>query len=72
MELEKDINSGKVLYFIFDFDEVTYIDSAAIGLVLMIGKYNDKKGRPIYIKHANETVKRTVESAGVDIIEFQN
>ncbi|OHD56549.1 MAG: hypothetical protein A2014_04455 [Spirochaetes bacterium GWF1_49_6] len=70
-DIEKDIGSGKVIYFLFDFEEVNYIDSAAISLLIMTGKYNDGKGKPLYIKKPKDVVKRIVDNAELTFVEYQ-
>ena len=70
-DIEKDIGTGKVSHFVFDFSEVTYIDSAAISLLIMTGKYNDGKGKPLYVKKPMDVVKRIVDNAELSFVEYQ-
>ena len=70
-DLEKDIAGGGVSYFVFDFENVNYIDSAAISLLIMTGKYNDGKGKPLYLKKPKDVVKRIIDNAELTFIEYQ-
>ncbi len=69
-QIEKDIASGVVSYFSFDFSEVNYIDSAAISLLIMTGKYNDQKGKPLYLKNPKDVVKRIIDNAELSFVEY--
>ena len=70
-DIEKDINGGKASYFIFDFSGVSYIDSAAISLLIMTGKYNDGKGKQLPIKKPKDVVKRIIDNAELTFVEYQ-
>jgi anti-anti-sigma factor len=70
LDMERDMQAGKVLYFIFDLAGVTYIDSAAMGILLMAARYNDKKGRTLSVKNTIDAVKKAIDGAGIDLIEF--
>ena len=70
-DIEKDISSGRVAYFVFDFSDVNYIDSAAISLLIMTGKYNDNNGKTLLIKNPKDVVKRIVDNADLSFIEFE-
>jgi len=70
-DIEKDINSGKVAYFSFDFKDVSYIDSGAISLLIMAGKYNDTKGKKLFIKRPKDVVKRIIDNAELTFIDYQ-
>lgn len=70
LDLERDMQGGKILYFIFDLAGVNYIDSAAMGVLLMAARFNDKKGRTLSVKNCIEPVKKAIDGAGIDLIEF--
>lgn len=70
-EIEKDTASGKVSYFVFDFSEVKYIDSAAISLLIMTGKYNDSKTKKLFISKPEDVVKRIIDNAELSFVEYQ-
>jgi anti-anti-sigma factor len=70
-DIERDIASGKCAYFVFDFEEVNYIDSAAISLLIMTGKYNDGKGKNLYLKKPKDVVKRIIDNAELTFVEYQ-
>ncbi len=70
-DIEKDIAGGKTSYFIFDLKEVNYVDSAAISLFIMVGKYNDNKGKKLYIKNPTDVVKRIIDNAELSFVEYQ-
>lgn len=69
--IEKDIQAGKVSSFVFDFEDVNYIDSAAISLLIMTGKYNDKKGKQLILKNPKDVVKRIIDNAELTFVEYQ-
>lgn len=71
LDIEKDIASGKIASFIFDFGNVNYIDSAAISLLIMSGKYNDSKGKTLHIKNPTDVVKRIIDNAELSFVEYQ-
>ena len=50
---------------IFDFDRVTFMDSAGIGMI--IGRYKMMKliGGELEIKNANESVDKILEMSGI-------
>jgi anti-anti-sigma factor len=70
-DIEKDIASGKTSHFVFDLKEVNYIDSAAISLLIMTGKYNDSKGKKLWVKNPSDVVKRIIDNAELSFVEFQ-
>jgi len=70
-DIEKDIASGKTAYFVFDFKDVSYIDSAAISLLIMSGKFNDNKGKALFIKKPKDVVKRIIDNAELTFVEYQ-
>ena len=70
-DIEKDIASGKISYFMFELKAVSYIDSAAISLLIMAGKYNDTKGRKLIIKNPTDVVKRIIDNAELTFVEYQ-
>lgn len=72
VEIEKDIATNKTSFFIFDLKKVNYIDSAAISLLIMAGKYNDSKGRKLILKNPTDVVKRIIDNAELSFIEYQN
>ena len=71
VEIEKDIAMNKCSYFIFDLKKVSYIDSAAISLLIMAGKYNDSKGHRLFLKNPTDVVKRIIDNAELSFIEYQ-
>lgn len=70
LDIEKDIASSKVSCFAFDLKSVNYIDSAAISLLIMAGKYNDNKGKKLSIKNPTDVVKRIIDNAELSFVEF--
>jgi anti-anti-sigma regulatory factor len=70
-DIEKDINSGKIVSINFDFKEVSYIDSAAISLLIMSGKFNDSKGKTLLVKRPRDVVKRIIDNAELTFVEYQ-
>ncbi len=70
-DLEKDIGKTAVSYFVFDFSDVNYIDSAAISLLIMAGKFNDGKGKKLFIKNPKDVVKRIIDNAELSFVEYQ-
>lgn len=70
-EIEKDIAGGKVSTFSFDFKDVSYIDSAAISLLIMAGKFNDSKGKTLYVKRPKDVVRRIIDNAELSFVEYQ-
>lgn len=71
VEIEKDIAANKTSYFVFDLKKVNYIDSAAISLLIMAGKYNDSKGKKLFIKNPTDVVKRIIDNAELSFVEYQ-
>ncbi len=69
-DIERDIASGKVNHFTFDFENVNYIDSAAISLLIMSGKFNDSKSKPLYLKRPKDVVKRIIDNAELTFVEY--
>lgn len=69
-DIEKDIQTHNVSYFIFDFTKVTYIDSASIGLLIIAGKYNDKNGNKLFIRNAGDNIRHSIEIADIPFIEY--
>lgn len=70
LDIEKDISSGHFNSIEFDLGAVNYIDSAAISLLIMAGKYNDNKGLKLPIHHPSDVVKRIIDNAELSFIEF--
>lgn len=70
-DIEKDISKGGVSHFVFDFSDVNYIDSAAISLLIMTGKFNDNQGKPLYLKKPKDVVKRIIDNAELSFVEYQ-
>ena len=50
---------------IFDFDSVTFMDSAGIGLVIGRYKFANMIGAKLEIKNLGQSVKRIFEMSGV-------
>ncbi|MGC8764318.1 MAG: STAS domain-containing protein [Brevinematia bacterium] len=71
IEIEKDIATNKISHFIFDLKKVNYVDSAAISLLIMAGKYNDSKGQKLIIKNPTDVVKRIIDNAELSFIDYQ-
>jgi len=71
LDIEKDVNGGQTAYLVFDLKKVNYIDSAAISLLIMAGKYNDSKGKRLIIKNPTDVVKRIIDNAELSFIEYQ-
>lgn len=71
IDIEKDINSNSAAYFVFDLQSVNYIDSAAISLLIMAGKYNDTKGKMLFVKNPTDVVKRIIDNAELSFVEYQ-
>jgi anti-anti-sigma factor len=71
LDIEKDIASGKTAHFTFDLAGVSYIDSAAISLLIMAGKYNDTKGSRLIIKKPTDVVKRIIDNAELTFVDYQ-
>lgn len=71
LDIEKDIASGKTAHFIFDLAGVSYIDSAAISLLIMAGKYNDTKSSRLIIKKPTDVVKRIIDNAELTFVDYQ-
>ncbi len=72
LDIEKDIASGHVASLVFDLRNVNYIDSAAISLLIMSGKYNDAKGKRLIIKNPTDVVKRIIDNAELSFVDYQN
>lgn len=70
-DIEKDIASGKFNSFLFNLKNVSYIDSAAISLLIMTGKYNDSKGKRLFIQNPSDVVKRIIDNAELSFIEYE-
>ena len=71
LDIEKDIASGRVARLSFDLRSVNYIDSAAISLLIMAGKYNDTKGQRLTIKNPTDVVKRIIDNAELSFVDYQ-
>jgi anti-anti-sigma factor len=72
LDIEKDIASGHVSHLVFDLRNVNYIDSAAISLLIMSGKYNDSRGKRLIIKNPTDVVKRIIDNAELSFVDYQN
>lgn len=71
VDIEKDIATNKISYFVFDLKKVSYVDSAAISLIIMAGKYNDSKGQKLILKNPVDVVKRIIDNAELSFIDYQ-
>jgi anti-anti-sigma factor len=72
LDIEKDIASGKVSSLVFDMRSVNYIDSAAISLLIMSGKYNDTKAKRLIIKNPTDVVRRIIDNAELSFVDYIN
>ena len=71
LDVEKDIASGHVSSLTFDMRNVNYIDSAAISLLIMAGKYNDTKGKRLIVRNPTDVVKRIIDNAELSFVDYQ-
>ena len=73
-EISKLIEENKSKDMIFDFKEVTFIDSSGIGLIL--GRYNQLKShrRKLYVHQTNNQIQKLFRISGIYTIieEFNN
>ncbi|MDX1491081.1 MAG: STAS domain-containing protein [Pseudohongiellaceae bacterium] len=52
--------------FVLDFSEVTYLDSAALGMLLLLREHAEKNGGKVEITRVNDDVKRVLIIANFD------
>ena len=52
--------------FVLDFSEVTYLDSAALGMLLLLREHAEKLSGKVEIRRANDDVKRVLVIANFD------
>lgn len=72
-EISKLIETNKGKDVVFDFKEVTFIDSSGIGLIL--GRYNQLKSyrKKLYVHKTNDQIKKLFKISGIyTIIEELN
>lgn len=64
-EISKLIEENKTRDVIFDFKEVTFIDSSGIGLIL--GRYNQLKShrKKLYVNQTNTQIKKLFKISGI-------
>lgn len=64
-EISDLINEKKNSNVVFDFKEVTFIDSSGIGLIL--GRYNQLKEtkRKLYVNKTNNQIKKLFKISGI-------
>lgn len=52
--------------FVLDFSEVTYLDSAALGMLLLLREHAEKNAGTVEIRSVNTDVKRVLVIANFD------
>ena len=64
-EISELIEENKNKDVIFDFKQVTFIDSSGIGLIL--GRYNQLKGhrKKLYVNETNTQIKKLFKISGI-------
>ena len=64
-EISNQIKVNKNKDFIFDFKNVTFIDSSGIGFIL--GRYNQLKGykKKLYVSNTNPQIKKLFKISGI-------
>ena len=64
-EISSQIKVNKNKDFIFDFKNVTFIDSSGIGFIL--GRYNQLKGykKKLYVSNTNPQIKKLFRISGI-------
>ncbi len=54
---------GRNVDIVLDLSKTTYMDSSALGMILLLKEYGDKNSNRIVIKSPNETVNKILEIA---------
>ena len=64
-EISNQIKVNKNKDFVFDFKNVTFIDSSGIGFIL--GRYNQLKGykKKLYVSNTNSQIKKLFKISGI-------
>ena len=64
-EISELIETNKNKDMVFDFKEVTFIDSSGIGLIL--GRYNQLKShkKKLYVNETNNQIKKLFKISGI-------
>ena len=64
-EISNQIKVNKNKDFVFDFKNVTFIDSSGIGFIL--GRYNQLKGykKKLYVSNTNSQIKKLLKISGI-------
>ena len=64
-EISNQIKVNKNKDFVFDFKNVTFIDSSGIGFIL--GRYNQLKGykKKLYVSNTNPQIKKLFKISGI-------
>lgn len=57
-------DSGKI--FVLDFSDVSYLDSAALGMILLLREHAQKNAGSVEICRVNDDVKRVLVIANFD------
>ena len=68
VKLDYYIDTSTSKNLIFDFKNVSFMDSSGIGIIIGRNKKVSLKGGQVYIVNLNKTIKKVIELAGVDKI----
>lgn len=69
-QVEADIAEGKASFFIFDLSKTDQIDSMAISILVLTGKYNSDKGKKLKIRNAPVVIREIIRSADLNFVEY--
>jgi hypothetical protein len=65
-----DIDAGEASFFSFDLSKTNRIDSMAISILVLAGKYNAGKGMKLKVKKPTDLVKEIIRAADLKFIEY--
>lgn len=71
-KIDKEIYENKVNNLIFDFDNVTFMDSSGIGVIAGRYKIISSLGGKIMIVRANEQINKILEISGLKNLLSEN
>lgn len=71
-DVADEVQKGSAAYFLFDFEKVEYVDSMAISLLVLAGKYNYGRGQDLTIRKTPDKIRRIIAIADIACIRMTN
>ena len=71
-DVDKELELYEINYLVFDFSDVTFMDSSGIGVVLGRYKKLKKIGGTVTIRNASRLVKQILDMSGIfTLMEYE-